>query len=187
MERLKAFTDGVIAIIITIMVLELKAPEEAGLHALQPLLPILFSYVLSFVAVGVYWLNHRRHFELAEHVTGAVQWWNLQTLFLLSLFPFVTAWMDDNHDEALPVALFGALNLITGLSNVLLVKALVQANGPDSPIGRAIQADRPKALATVLLYLAGIGLSFVQPMLSFGCYAAAALIWVVPSRPGHAA
>lgn len=148
---------------------------------------MLFSYLLSFIAVGVYWLNHRRHFELAEQVTDVVQWWNLQWLFFLSLFPFVTAWMNDHYGKELPVALFGVLNLITGLSNVLLVKALVQANGSDSPIARTVQADRPKALATVLLYSIGIGLALVQPTLSFGSYAAAALIWLVPSRPRHEA
>ena len=187
MDRLKAFTDGVIAIIITIMVLELKAPEEAGLGALQPLVPTLLSYMLGFVAIGVYWLNHHRHFELVEDVTGAVQWWNLQFLFFLSLFPFVTDWMGRHYGEALPVGLFGALNLITGLSNVLLVKELVQVHGPDSAIASTVQTDRLRTISTVTLYLAGVGLSFVQPMLSFGLYAVASLLWMIPSRPSHAA
>lgn len=136
MERLKAFSDGVIAIILTIMVLELRAPEEAEPTALQPLLPIALSYFISFFSVGVYWLNHRRHLQLAIRGSHAVQWWNLILLFWLSLFPFFTDWMNENHYEPWPVALFGVINLVTGLFNSILVHALVKANGPDSPIAR---------------------------------------------------
>jgi len=180
MERLKAFSDGVIAIILTIMVLELRAPEEAEPAALQPLLPVVLSYLISFFSVGVYWLNHRRHLQIAIRGSHAVQWWNLILLFWLSLFPFCTDWMNENHYEPWPVALFGVINLVTGLFNSILVHALVKANGPDSPIAHALTRERPRAMATVAMYAAGIGLSFVQPMLGFACYLLAVCLWAIP-------
>jgi uncharacterized membrane protein len=179
--RLEAFSDGVIAIIITIMVLEFKRPDHASLAALAPLWPHIAIYALSFVYVGIYWSNHHHLFHAVRTVSGAILWANLHLLFWLSLLPFVTDWMGENHGAALAVALYGVVLLMNGLAYNILSHLLVKHEGPDSVIARAIGKDR-KTLLSVLGYLAAIGLSVVLPPLSLGIYAAIALVWLIPDR-----
>ena len=177
--RMEAFSDGVFAVIITIMVLEMKSPQGAGLAALQPLLPVFFSYVLSFVYVGIYWNNHHHLLQAAKHVTGGILWANLHLLFWLSLTPFVTAWMGENHFAPWPVALYGVVLLFAGTAYFLLTKRLIAHHGKDSTLAASIGNDRKGALS-IVVYAAAIPLSFVQPWIAFACYVIVAVMWLLP-------
>lgn len=179
--RLEAFSDGVLAIIITIMVLELKIPHGDTLAALEPLFPVFISYVLSFLYVGIYWNNHHHMLHAAHKVSGRILWSNMHLLFWLSLIPFVTGWMGENHFTALPVALYGFVLLMAAIAYYLLAHSLAGAHGKDSTIARAIGKDW-KGLLSVFVYLAGIGLSFVHPWIGFGLYAVVAGIWFIPDK-----
>lgn len=179
--RLEAFSDGVIAIVITIMVLELKVPHGTGPQALQPLLPVFFSYVLSFVYIGIYWNNHHHMFHAADSITGGILWANLHLLFWLSLIPFVTGWMGENHFAALPVALYGVVLLMAAVAYSLLSRALACHHGQGSKIARALGKDL-KGWMSLLLYAVAIVISFLNPWIGFALYIAVALIWLVPDR-----
>lgn len=177
--RLEAFSDGVIAVIITIMVLEMKSPHGTTLAALWPLLPVFLSYVLSFVYVGIYWNNHHHLLHAVQHVEGGVLWANLHLLFWLSLIPFATAWMGENHFAPWPVAVYGVVLLLAGIAFVLLTKRLVAHHGRDSKLARSIGNDK-KGKTSVAIYAAAIPLSFVRSWIACACYAIVAVIWLVP-------
>jgi uncharacterized membrane protein len=179
--RLEAFSDGVIAIIITIMVLELKVPHGTEWSALEPLVPVFLSYVLSFVFVGIYWNNHHHMLHAVHHVNGATLWANLHLLFWLSLVPFVTAWMGENHFAELPVALYGIVMLMAGVAYFILSRILVSHHGPDSPLARAVGADR-KGFVSVLIYIVAVGVSFVSANIAMALYVAVAVMWLIPDR-----
>ena len=179
--RLEAFSDGVIAIIITIMVLEMKVPHGTDLAALRPLLPVFLSYVLSFVNVGIYWNNHHHLLHAARQVDGRVLWANLLLLFWLSLFPFCTGWMGENHFASLPTALYGVVLLMAAYSYIALQRAIVAVDGASSPLATAVGADR-KGLVSRLMYMAAIAAAFVRPWIAWALYVAVALLWFVPDR-----
>ncbi|WP_051231409.1 TMEM175 family protein [Kaistia adipata] len=179
--RIEAFSDGVIAIIITIMVLELEVPHSVDIHALLPLLPVFLSYVLSFVMIGIYWNNHHHMFHAVHHVRGGVLWANLHLLFWMSLTPFTTAWMGENHIESVPVALYGFVLMMSGIAYYILARALIALEGRDSPLAIAFGHDR-KGRISVVIYAAAIGLAFVSPWIAIACYVAVALIWLVPDK-----
>jgi len=179
--RLEAFSDGVLAIIITIMVLELKVPHGTGLDALRPLLPVFGSYVLSFVYIGIYWNNHHHMLHAAGRVNGAILWANLHLLFWLSLVPFVTAWVDENKFQALPVALYGGVLFMAGVAYTLLARALARHHGKDSKLAIAIGRDA-KGLASLAIYAAAIPLAFLNPWIAFTMYIGVALMWFIPDR-----
>jgi uncharacterized membrane protein len=181
--RLEAFSDGVLAIIITIMVLELRVPHGTDMRALLPVLPAFLSYVLSFVYVGIYWNNHHHFLHAAQRVDGRVLWANLHLLFWVSLFPFATAWMGENHYAAVPVALYGAVLLMAALAWVPFQRALIRANGGErSELAAAIGRNDWKAWVSPLCYIAAIPLAFVHAALAGLLYVAVALIWLVPDR-----
>jgi uncharacterized membrane protein len=180
-DRLTAFTDGVLAIIVTIMVLELKPPEGAGLADLARLWPVFLSYVLSFVYIGIYWNNHHHFFQLVERVDGAVLWANLHLLFWLSLVPFATAWMGEHEGQAMPTALYGVSLLMPAIAWYLMQGVIIRGQGPGSPLAEALGADL-KGKLSPFAYLAGVGLSFVQPLAADAVYAGMALVWLVPDR-----
>jgi uncharacterized membrane protein len=179
--RVEAFSDGVMAVIITIMAFELRAPRGASLGAVREQLPGLLVYVLSFVVVGIYWNNHHQLFRAAERISGAAMWANLFLLFWLSLIPVLTEWLRDEWRHPLPAASYGAAALAAGVAYAVLARALIRANGPASPVAAAIGSDR-KGYASLVLYAAGVGLAFVRPWLSYALYVAVALIWFVPDR-----
>jgi uncharacterized membrane protein len=179
--RLEAFSDGVIAIIITIMVLELKQPEGHGLEALMAVLPHIGIYILSFIYAGIYWNNHHHMFQAVKSVNGAVLWSNLHLLFWLSLTPFTSAWMGKSHFAALPVAAYGVVLLMCGAAYTILVRALIAHNGEESLLARAIGNDA-KGWASLVMYAAGIGAAAFMPLLSVGFYAAVAAMWLIPDR-----
>ena len=179
--RLEAFSDGVIAIIITIMVLELKVPHGSDLASLAPLLPVFLSYVLSFVYVGIYWNNHHHMLQAARKVSGSVLWANLHLLFWLSLVPFATAWMGENHFAALPTAMYGVVLLMAAIAYWILQQRIIAVEGHDSLLARATGNDF-KGRLSPLFYLSGIALAFVQPWLSCALYVLVALAWLVPDR-----
>ena len=179
--RLEAFSDGVIAIIITIMVLELKAPEGSGFPALAGVLPTFLSYVLSFLYVGIYWNNHHHMLHAATRVSGAVLWANLHLLFWLSLFPFVTAWMNQSHFAAAPVAVYGAVLLLAATAYYVLAQCLAVANGRDSKLATAFGRDY-KGLVSIVIYALGIALSFRSAWTALALYVLVACIWFIPDR-----
>ena len=179
--RLEAFSDGVLAIIITIMVLELKVPHGRDLTALRPLLPVFLSYVLSFVYVGIYWNNHHHMLQVTKHVTGLILWANLHLLFWLSLFPFVTGWMGENHFAAVPTAIYGSVLLLAAVAYYLLQGAILRAEGADSVLATAVGADF-KGKVSPLCYAIAIPLAFVSSWIANGLYVAVALMWLVPDR-----
>jgi uncharacterized membrane protein len=179
--RLEAFSDGVIAIIITIMVLELRPPHGTELVALRPLLPALLSYVLSFIYLGIYWNNHHHMLHATRRVTGPILWANLHLLFWLSLIPFVTAWMGENHVAATPTALYGVVLLMAAIAYWTLQQQILHTEGPHSLLASAI-GDDAKGRLSPLLYLAAVGLAFVQPWMAHAVYVLVALIWLVPDR-----
>ena len=179
--RLEAFSDGVIAIIITIMVLELKVPHGADPDALGPLLPVLLGYVLSFVFVGIYWNNHHHMLHAARTVNGPILWANLHLLFWLSLIPFVTGWMGENHFAATPVAAYGFVILMAGVAYYILARALIAHHPKDSALAIAIGRD-VKGIASLVLYLVAIALSFASPWISLAIYVLVAIMWLIPDR-----
>jgi uncharacterized membrane protein len=180
-ERLTAFTDGVIAVIITIMVLELKAPHGADLAALLGQWPSFLSYVLSFVYVGIYWNNHHHFFQLTPEVNGAVLWANLHLLFWLSLVPFATSWVGENPGAAGPAAVYGAVLLMCAIAFYGMERVIVAAQGADSALARAVGRDL-KGKLSPLLYLAGVALAFYMPAISYALYALVAAMWLIPDR-----
>lgn len=179
--RLEAFSDGVLAIIITIMVLELKVPHEPSFEALGPLWPVMTSYLLSFVLLAIYWNNHHHLLHASQHVDGRVLWANMHLLFWLSLVPFVTAWMGETHFEAVPVFFYGVVQLLAGVAYFVLAQALVARHGRDSALARALGADR-KGVASVALYVLGVVASLFDPRVALALYVAVAVIWLVPDR-----
>jgi TMEM175 potassium channel family protein len=180
-DRLTAFTDGVIAVIITIMVLELKAPPRADLSALLGEWPSFLSYVLSFIYVGIYWNNHHHFFQLAPEVNGAILWANLHLLFWLSLVPFATGWVGENPFASGPAAVYGAVLLMCAIAFYVMERAIVAAQGAGSPLARAIGRDL-KGKLSPFLYLAGVAAAFTAPAVSYALYALVALVWLVPDR-----
>jgi uncharacterized membrane protein len=180
-NRLEAFSDGVLAIIITIMVLELRTPEDASWHGLAEVLPTLLSYLLSFVYVGIYWNNHHHLIQLADRVNGAILWANLHLLFWLSLFPFTTRWMDESGFLQVPVLIYGINLLCAAVAFYVLERALIREQGRSGPLARALGRDW-KGKASPLIYLLGIALATVQPLLGIAIYTVVAMIWLVPDR-----
>jgi uncharacterized membrane protein len=178
-NRLEAFSDGVLAIIITIMVLELKVPHATGLADLKPLLPVFLSYVLSFLYVGIYWNNHHHMFHSTKHVTGGILWANLHLLFWLSLFPFTTGWMGENHLAPTPTAIYGFVLLMAAIAYYILQRTIIAQQGRDSLLAAAIGKDRKGKLSPAF-YLAAIPLAFVSPWISSALYVLVALLWLVP-------
>jgi uncharacterized membrane protein len=179
--RLEAFTDGVIAILITIMVLELKIPEGSTLDALRPLMPVFFTYVLSFVYLGIYWNNHHHMFQAIDRVNGKILWANMHLLFWLSLVPFVTGWMGQNHFAPLPTAVYGGVLILAAIAYTILVITLVAEHGPDSRLARALGRD-VKGKVSILIYAAAILVAFTNQWIADGLYAFVALMWLVPDR-----
>jgi uncharacterized membrane protein len=179
--RIEAFSDGVIAIIITIMVLELKVPHGHDVAALRPLLPIFASYVLSFVFVGIYWNNHHHLLHVARHVDARVMWSNLHLLFWLSLIPFATAWLGESNNAPLPTAAYGALMVMAGIAYTLLQFVVLRQHPKDSPVVKSFAGDA-KGKISLLLYASAIPLAFLQPILSDVLFVVVAGIWLLPDR-----
>jgi uncharacterized membrane protein len=180
-NRLEAVSDGVLAIIITIMVLEMKVPHGEDLASLQPLLPVFLSYVLSFVYVGIYWNNHHHLLHATHHVSASILWANLHLLFWLSLFPFVTGWMGENHFAPLPTALYGTILLMAAMAYTLLQRSIIASEGKDSNLARAIGRD-VKGKLSALTYAASIPCAFISSWLAQACFIVVALMWLVPDR-----
>ncbi len=180
-NRIEAFSDGVIAIIITIMVLELHVPIGASLSALRPMTPVFLSYILSFVLVGIYWSNHHHLFQVVERVSGGVLWANLHLLFWLSLIPFATAWMGENHFAAVPVAVYGVVLVFAAIAYFILTRALLRIHTSDSTLAIALGRDF-KGKISIMIYLAAIGLTFVRSWLGAALYVLIEIIWLVPDR-----
>jgi len=179
--RLEAFSDGVFAILITIMVLELHAPEGGTFEELKPLLPKFISYILSFIYLAIYWNNHHHLFQIVKHVNGKVLWRNIFLLFCLSLVPFVTAWMGENHFSSSTVALYGIILLMAGIAYYFLLHSLMQLHGKDSLLATSIGNDF-KGKISVAIYAAGILLSFVNSWIGFALYCCVAFIWFIPDK-----
>ena len=179
--RLEAFSDGVIAILITIMVLEMKVPHGESIDALAPVMPPFLSYILSFVYLGIYWNNHHHMLHAAGKVNGAILWANLHLLFWLSLIPFVTGWMGENHFASMTVALYGAVLLLSAIAYFILSRALIRHDGDASTLARALGGDF-KGKVSVVLYVAAIALAFVNRWLSLALYVGVAVMWLVPDR-----
>jgi uncharacterized membrane protein len=180
-SRMEAFSDGVIAIIITIMVLQLKVPARADVESLLPVMPVFLSYVLSFIFLGIYWNNHHHMLQAVKLVNGRILWANLHLLFWLSLTPFVTSWMGENHFAAWPVALYGVVLLCASIAYFILAKALVSAHGRDSVLAAALGKDY-KWKISIVLYLCAIPLSFIYSLVAGGIYVLVAIIWLVPDK-----
>ena len=178
-NRLEAFSDGVLAIIITIMVLEMKIPEGSDLESLRPILPVFLTYLGSFVYLGIYWSNHHHLMHAVSKVNGKVLWANLNLLFWLSLFPFVTGWMGENNFKKIPVILYGTILLMAALSYRLLTQVAINSEGSNSIIRKAIVKDR-KGILSIFIYIAALAISFFQPAISVFLYLLVALIWFVP-------
>ena len=179
--RLEAFSDGVIAIIITIMVLELKVPHGGGFEALKPVVSTLLMYLLSFIYVGIYWNNHHHMLQTCEEVTGRILWANLHLLFWLSLFPITTAWIGENHQAAAPSALYGLVLLMAAFAYRILQQVIIGAQGPDSLLKKAVGSDWKGKLSPVI-YLIGAAAAFRSPLLAQALYLLVALVWFVPDR-----
>lgn len=180
-SRLEAFSDGVLAIVITIMVLEMKAPVGASFEVLKPLMPKFISYVLSFIYVGIYWNNHHHLFQAIQKVNGKVLWANLFLLFGLSLIPFTTAWMGENHFASNSVALYGVNLLLCAVAFMLLELASIKSDGEESIIGTALK-QKTKEYMSLLLYIVGVCLSYMHPMVSVSCYIIVAIMWLIPDQ-----
>jgi uncharacterized membrane protein len=178
-DRLEAFSDGVLAVIITIMVLEMKPPHGTDLSSLRPVLPVFLSYLLSFVYLGIYWNNHHHLLYATKRVNGATLWANLHLLFWLSLVPFTTAWVDENHFESWPVAVYGIVLLMAGIAYFILTKALIRVHGGDSALARSIGDDR-KGKISIAIYAAAIPLALVRPWMAGTCYVVCAILWMIP-------
>ncbi len=179
--RLEAFTDGVLAIILTIMVLELKVPHETTWQALIDMCPLFISYILSFIYIGIYWANHHHLLQVVQKVDGAVLWANLHLLFWLSLIPFATAWMGEHEFHGLPVAIYGVVLMASGFAFTILTMALLRLHGESSTLAKAVGHDY-KSKFSVLLYAVAIGLSFYLPLGAYFLYALVAMVWLIPDR-----
>jgi uncharacterized membrane protein len=179
--RLEDFSDGVMAIIITIMVLEMKVPHGDTLASLQPLFHVFISYILSFINVAIYWNNHHHMLHAAEQVNGSVMWANMHLLFWMSLFPFFSGWMGENHFATLPVAMYGFVSLMAGVAYYILALRLVLLHGKRSTLTSALGRDK-KGIISVGIYAVGIGLSFVHPWLGFAMYFVVAIMWIIPDK-----
>jgi uncharacterized membrane protein len=179
--RLEAFSDGVIAILITIMVLELRVPEGADWDSLQPIVPVFLTYVLSFVFLGIYWSNHHHLLHMTDRITGGIMWANLHLLFWLSLTPFATGWMGRNNFAPLPTAMYGVVLLFSALAYTILVKMIIAAQGPSSRLKAAIGGDA-KGNLSLAMYMAAIPLAFVNRWIAYALYVAVVLMWLVPDR-----
>ena len=179
--RMEAFSDGVLAVVITIMVLELKSPHGTSLAAFRPLVPVLLSYVLSFIYIGIYWNNHHHLLHATQRVNGATLWANLHLLFWLSLIPFTTAWMGENYTNSWPVAVYGIVLLLAGVAYYVLTQALIRLHGQDSTLATSIGTDT-KGKISIATYAMGIALAFVQPWIANLCYVIVAVMWLVPDR-----
>ncbi|HLH09376.1 MAG TPA: TMEM175 family protein [Terriglobales bacterium] len=177
--RLEAFSDGVLAVIITIMVLELKSPSQPTLAALRPLLPVFLAYLLSFMYIGIYWNNHHHLLHATQQVNGATLWANLHLLFWLSLVPFTTAWMDENHFESWPVVVYGAVLLFAAIAYFILARTLIKLHGRDSSLARSIGRDR-KGKISIWIYAVAILLAFVRPWIAGAGYVVVAIMWLIP-------
>jgi len=180
-NRMEAFSDGVLAIIITIMVLELKVPHSTSLSALEPILPIFLSYVLSFIYVGIYWNNHHHLLHSTKRVSGGILWANLHLLFWLSLFPFTTGWVGENHLASTPTAVYGFVLLMAAVAYWILQKAIIAQQGRDSLLAAAIGSDWKGKLSPVIYFVA-IPLAFLNPWIASGLYVLVALLWFIPDR-----
>jgi uncharacterized membrane protein len=180
-NRLEAFSDGVLAIIITIMVLELKVPHGEDFATLKPLWPVFISYILSFINIGIYWNNHHHMLHAAENVNGTVLWANTHLLFWLSLVPFATAWMGENHFATVPVAVYGFVLFMAGFSYYLLAQSLIKLHGRNTTIAQAIMDDRKGKLSNII-YAAGILLAFVNQWIAFALYVVVAGMWFIPDK-----
>ncbi|MSU49666.1 MAG: DUF1211 domain-containing protein [Opitutus sp.] len=180
-NRLEAFSDGVLAIIITIMVLEMKVPHGTDLAALKPILPVFLSYLLSFIYVGIYWNNHHHMFHCVRRVTGGILWANLHLLFWLSLFPFTTGWMGENHLAPIPTAIYGAVLLMAGAAYYVLQQTIIATEGPHGLLRAAVGRD-PKGKLSLVVYLIATPLAFVRPWIASALYVMVALVWFVPDR-----
>jgi len=180
-SRMEAFSDGVIAIIITVMVLELRVPHGSDLAALRPLIPVLLSYLLSFIFLGIYWNNHHHMLQVVKHINGPALWANLHLLFWLSLIPFVTGWMGENHLAPWPVALYGIVLLAAALAYFILARVLIAVNGSDSALAIAFGRDM-KGKISPAIYTTAIPLAFLKPWVSCALYVLVAVIWLVPDR-----
>ena len=179
--RLEAFSDGVIAVIITVMVLEMKSPHGTRLAAMRPLVPVFLSYALSFVYIGIYWNNHHHLLHATQHVNGATLWANLHLLFWLSLVPFTTAWIGENHLTSWPVAVYGIVLLMAGVAYFVLTRTLIALHGRESTLARSIGSD-VKGKISIAIYAASIPLAFEQPWIASAGYVIVAIIWLVPDR-----
>lgn len=179
--RMEAFSDGVLAIIITIMVLELKVPHGDTPEALKPLLPVFLSYVLSFTNIGIYWNNHHHMLHAATHVSGRVLWANMHLLFWLSMFPFITAWMGENHFTNWPVAMYGVVSLMAGIAYYLLAQSLAKLHGKDSVLAKALGTD-VKGIMSLALDIVSVGMSFINASVALALYIIVALMWFIPDR-----
>jgi uncharacterized membrane protein len=180
-NRLEAFSDGVLAIIITIMVLELKVPHGTDMEALAPLLPVFLSYVLSFIYIGIYWNNHHHMMHTVKKVNGGILWANLHLLFWLSLIPFATGWMGENHFEKLPVALYGFILLMAAIAYFILQRNILKIQGKDSALSRALVKDL-KGKASPIIYIVAIISSFYSPWMAGALYVLVALMWLIPDK-----
>jgi uncharacterized membrane protein len=180
-NRLEAFSDGVLAIIITIMVLEIKTPHGTTWEDIKPLVPILLSYLFSFIYVGIYWNNHHHLFHIVKSINGKVLWANLHLLFWLSLLPFATAWMDENHFQSLPVAWYGFILFMCGASWKILTNTIIKCEGDNSKLKQAYGTDI-KTVASILMYIAGIVAAFFYPAISIALYLLVACSWFIPDR-----
>ena len=180
-NRLEAFSDGVIAVLITIMVLELKVPHGTGWGTVEPLMPALLTYVLSFVFLGIYWNNHHHMLHTVDRINGAILWANHHLLFWLSLVPFTTGWMGENHWEALPTAVYGAVLLMSGLAFLILERTIIHHQGAHSKLKAAVGKD-VKGMLSAALYIIAIPLAFVHQVISDVIYVAVALMWLIPDR-----
>ena len=180
-ERLQAFSDGVLAIIITVMLLEMKIPQGDDLNALRPVLPVFLSYILSFIYIGIYWSNHHHMLYSVKHVNGAVLWANTHLLFWLSVVPFASGWMGENHFTKWPVILYGITLCMAGIAYYILAQALIKLHGKNSTIGIAIGKDK-KGITSVLLYIIAIAVAFLHASISLFLYACVAAMWLIPDR-----
>ena len=177
--RLEAFSDGVLAVIITIMVLEMKSPNGTSLAALRPVIPVLLTYVLSFVYIGIDWNNHHHLLHATQRVNGATLWANLHLLFWLSLVPFATAWMGENRFDSWPVAVYGIVLLLAAIAYFILTRALISLHGESSTLGTSIGRDR-KGKISIAIYAAAIPLAFAKPWIAGSCYVIVAIMWLIP-------
>ncbi len=179
--RLETFSDGVLAIIITIMVLEMKVPHNSDFEAIKPLLPVAMSYLLSFIYIGIYWNNHHHMLHAAQHINGKVMWANMHLLFWLSLVPFASGWMGENNFDTWPTVLYGVILFMNGVAYYILSRSLIGLHGKNSTLAKAIGKDA-KGILSIAIYTLGIALAFVDTKLSLGLYTIVAIMWLIPDK-----